>query len=179
MPYCKVARQPRPLPVLSQGLDPIRAFPLDFSLPYLTSIPGEGVQRALPDSLPECDEEEREETRKQKKGEFMTAKYSLEEGMAVLKEQIPEVMNPFTAIMEQVTSDNLLTAKTKRLMMVAVAVSQRCEQCIRAHVKAALELGATRPEILEATSVAILMAGGPAMAHVSTVVLELLDEAGA
>lgn len=109
----------------------------------------------------------------------MTAKYSLEEGMATMKEQMPDVMGPFGALMNQVTQDGLLTAKTKRLMMVAVAVTQRCQQCIRAHVKAAVELGASRAEILEAAGVAILMAGGPAVAHVATVVLEVLDEAGA
>lgn len=109
----------------------------------------------------------------------MTAKYSLEEGMARMKEQMPDVMGPFGNLMNQVTQDGLLSAKSKRLMMVAVAVTQRCHQCIRAHVRAAVELGASRAEILEATGVAILMAGGPAVAHVATVVLEVLDEAGA
>jgi AhpD family alkylhydroperoxidase len=108
----------------------------------------------------------------------MTAKYSLEEGMATLKEQMPDVMNAFGEVLDRVTRDGLLTAKAKRLMMVAVAVTQRCEQCIRVHVKAAVELGASRSEILEATGVAILMAGGPAVANISTVVLEVLDEAG-
>ena len=109
----------------------------------------------------------------------MSEKFGLEEGMAKMKEQMPEVMGPFGALMEQVTKDALLSAKTKRLMMVAVSVAQRCHQCIRVHVKAALDLGASREEILEATGVSILMAGGPAMAHVATVVLEVLDEAGA
>jgi AhpD family alkylhydroperoxidase len=88
-------------------------------------------------------------------------------------------MIPFGTLMEQVTKDGLLNAKTKRLMIVAVAVAQRCQQCIRVHVKAALDLGASREEILEATGVSILMAGGPAMAQVATVVLEALDETGA
>jgi len=109
----------------------------------------------------------------------MMAKYGLEEGMAVMKEQMPDVMGAFGTLMNQVTQDGLLTAKTKRLMMVAVAVAQRCHPCIRAHVKAAVELGASRAEVFEATGVAILMAGGPATAHVATVVLEVLDEAGA
>jgi len=112
------------------------------------------------------------------KGELMASKYSLEEGMAVMKEQIPDIMNSFGALLETVTVDGLLTAKAKRLTMVSVAVAQRCEPCIRAHVKAAVELGASRGEILETTGVAILMAGGPAVANVSTVVLEALDQAG-
>jgi len=39
-------------------------------------------------------------------------------------------------------------------------------------------LDASRAEILEATGVAILMAGGPALAQVSTEVLDALEEAG-
>ena len=60
--------------------------------------------------------------------------------------------------------------------MVAVAVAQRCEPCIRTHVKAAVEMRSSRAEILEATGISILMAGGPAIAYISTVVLEVLDE---
>ncbi|EFK11828.1 alkylhydroperoxidase AhpD family core domain protein [delta proteobacterium NaphS2] len=108
----------------------------------------------------------------------MTEKYNLEEGMAIMKEQMPDVMSAFGPLMEKVTQDGLLSAKIKRLMMVAVSVTQRCSHCIRAHVKAAVELGASRAEILEATGVAILMAGGPAVAQVSTVVLEALEESG-
>jgi alkylhydroperoxidase/carboxymuconolactone decarboxylase family protein YurZ len=37
-------------------------------------------------------------------------------------------------------------------------------------------MGVTREEILEATGISILMAGGPAMAYTSTVVLDVLDE---
>jgi len=39
-------------------------------------------------------------------------------------------------------------------------------------------LGATREEILEAVSTAILMAGGPTVAYGSIVVLEILDKLG-
>ncbi len=108
----------------------------------------------------------------------MSGKYSLEEGMAAMKTEMPELMGAFGALMERATGDGLLSAKTKRLMMIAVSVTQRCQQCIRVHVKAAAELGASRAEILEASGIAVLMAGGPAMANVSTVVMEALEEAG-
>lgn len=109
-----------------------------------------------------------------KKGE-----YSVEEGMAALERLMPSVMTPFGNFRDQVTKDGLLSAKTKRLMMVAVAVAQRCEFCIRAHIKGSVELGASRAEILEAVGVAVLMAGGPAAAHAATVVLDALEEEGA
>lgn len=109
----------------------------------------------------------------------MTKAYTLEEGMAALQQQIPDVMTPFGSLVEAVTKDGVLSAKTKRLMMVSVAVALRCEHCIRVHVKAAVELQASRAEILEAVGVSILLAGGPAAAYGATLVQELLDEAGA
>ena len=109
----------------------------------------------------------------------MAKDYALQEGLERLKTELPDVANAFFAVRDEVSKDGVLSAKTKRLMMVAVAVSQRCELCIRAHVKAAVEMGASRAEILEATGVSILMAGGPAMAHTSTVVLAVLDEMSA
>jgi len=106
----------------------------------------------------------------------MVKNYNLEDRMALLKEQLPNVANAFGVLREEATKGGVLSAKTKRLMMVAVSVVQRCEPCIRTHVKAAVEMGVSRAEILEATGISILMAGGPAIAYTSTVVLEVLDE---
>ena len=106
----------------------------------------------------------------------MVKKYNLEDRMALLKEHLPNVANAFGVLREEATKDGVLSAKTKRLMMVAVSVAQRCEPCIRTHVKAAVEMGVSRAEILEATGISILMAGGTAIAYTSTFVLEVLDE---
>ena len=106
----------------------------------------------------------------------MGKKYNLKDGKELLKEQLPDVVNAFGGFRDAVAKDGVLSARTKKLMMVAIAVAQRCELCIRAHVKGAVEMGASREEILEATGTSILMAGGPAMAYTSTVVLEVLDE---
>lgn len=113
---------------------------------------------------------------KEEEGEYMVKEYHLEERIALLKEQLPNVANAFGVFREEATKDGVLNAKTKRLMMVAVAVAQRCEPYIRTHVKAAVEMGLSRAEILEATGISILMAEGPAIAYISTVVLEVLDE---
>jgi len=59
-------------------------------------------------------------------------------------------------------------------MMVAVAVTQRCQQCIRVHVMAAVELGASRAEILEAAGVVV--AKSPA--DIGTAVLEAIRKHG-
>lgn len=108
----------------------------------------------------------------------MGKKYTISDGMELLKEQLPNVANAFGVLRDEATKDGVLSARTKRLMMVAVSVAQRCEPCIRTHVKAAVEMGVSRTEILEATGISILMAGGPAIAYTSTVVLEVLDEMG-
>ena len=109
----------------------------------------------------------------------MGKKYTLVEGMDLLKEQLPNVANAFGVLRDEAIKDGVLSARTKRLMMVAVSVAMRCEPCIRTHVKTAVEMGISRTEILEATGISILMAGGPAIAYTSTVVLEVLDEMNA
>jgi len=72
-----------------------------------------------------------------------------------------EVFQAFQNLHSQVIADGVLDTKTKKLMMVAVAVAIRCEPCLRLHVRDALEMGMTREEIIEACNVAILMGGGP------------------
>ncbi|MCJ7498671.1 carboxymuconolactone decarboxylase family protein [bacterium] len=71
---------------------------------------------------------------KEKEGEFMGKKYTPEDEMELLKEQLPTVANAFGALRDEATKDGVLSARTKRLMMVAVSVAQRCEPCIRTHV---------------------------------------------
>ena len=113
---------------------------------------------------------------KEKEGEFMGEKHTLENGMELLKEQLPNVANAFGVLRDEATKDGILSARTKRLILVAVSVALRCEPCIRTHVKTAVEMGMSRTEILEATGISILMAGGPAIAYTSTIVLKVLDE---
>jgi len=113
---------------------------------------------------------------KKNEGEFMGEKHTLENGMELLKEQLPNVANAFGVLRDEATKDGVLSARTKRLILVAVSVALRCEPCIRTHVKAAVEMGVSRKEILEATGISILMAGGPAIVYTSTIVLKVLDE---
>jgi len=85
---------------------------------------------------------------------------------AKFMEKYPEVASSFTALMGTVMQDGKLGSKEKELIAVGIAVGLRCLPCIHAHTKGALTMGATEDEILEAASVAILMGGGPGMAHV-------------
>jgi AhpD family alkylhydroperoxidase len=58
-----------------------------------------------------------------------------------------------------------LDTKSKELIALGIAIAVHCDGCIDFHVHDALAAGATRPEILEAIGVAILMAGGPSMVY--------------
>ena len=58
---------------------------------------------------------------KEKEVEYMVKKYNLEDRMELLKEQLPNVANAFGVLREEATKDGVLSAKTKRLMMIAVS----------------------------------------------------------
>ncbi|WP_440946995.1 carboxymuconolactone decarboxylase family protein [Methanosarcina sp. T3] len=106
----------------------------------------------------------------------MTDKTEMNERMKEMAGQLPGVMNALMGLHSEVVKDGALSAKTKELMMVGIAVALRCEPCLWKHVPEAVSLGANREEIMEAASTAIVMAGGPAVAYGSLVVLKILDE---
>jgi len=64
--------------------------------------------------------------------------------------------------MGSVMEDGKVKTKEKELIAMGIAVGLRCLPCIYAHTSAALNMGATPEEVMEAASVAILMAGGRA-----------------
>jgi len=105
-----------------------------------------------------------------------TEKIDMNERMEAMAGEIPGVMKALMGLHSEVVKDGALSAKTKEIMMVGIAVALRCEYCLWKHVPEAVKMGATREEILEAVSTAILMAGGPAVAYGSVVVLKILDE---
>ena len=87
----------------------------------------------------------------------------------------PDIAQGFVSLKERVMQDGKIKAKEKELIALGIAVGLRCAPCIYAHISSALSLGATPDEIIEAASVAILMAGGPGMAHVIEV-LKCIEE---
>ena len=97
---------------------------------------------------------------------------------AKLGQQFPEMSKNFMGLMGSVMEEGALGAKEKELISLGIAVGLRCVTCIYAHTQAALAHGASREEILEAASVAVLMQGGPGMAHVIEVMKALEAFAG-
>lgn len=81
--------------------------------------------------------------------------------MKALRGGAPEVMKAFSAIAQSALTEGALDAKTKDLTAVGISVAVRCDDCIAFHIKAAVDRGATREEILETLGMAIYMGAGP------------------
>lgn len=65
-----------------------------------------------------------------------------------------ELSDAFENLASQIMKDGALSSKEKSIIALACAVAIKCEHCIKAHKKNALEVGATMDEILEAAAVA-------------------------
>jgi selenide,water dikinase len=70
-------------------------------------------------------------------------------------------LQAFGAMMKSISAAGKLDAKTKELLIYALAVAGRCGPCVGAHVKAALKMGITQEELDEAAWCAIAMGGAP------------------
>ena len=87
------------------------------------------------------------------------------EWMEKLGQEIPNPMQSFGALHESTIKDGALDSKTKELIALGIAITVRCDGCIAFHVHDALSAGATKAEIAETISVAILMGGGPSVVY--------------
>jgi AhpD family alkylhydroperoxidase len=87
----------------------------------------------------------------------------------------PEVMKAFAALSDAASSPGALDEKTKELIALAIAVVERCDECITIHVEEALKTGATKQELTEALGVAVLMGGGPAVMYATHALAALAE----
>jgi AhpD family alkylhydroperoxidase len=67
-----------------------------------------------------------------------------------LRASIPETMKGFAQLHHAGSSDGALSAKTKELIALAVAVTSHCDGCVAFHTHDALKAGASDEEIMEA-----------------------------
>jgi AhpD family alkylhydroperoxidase len=106
-----------------------------------------------------------------------TKEYFAQSKIAIdkLRTEIPDTIQGFGSLFGKVMKDGALTVKEKELIALSIGVAMHCPPCIRSHVQKCLDHGATRQQILEAASVAVVMAGGPGYVHLP-VVLETLDD---
>ena len=78
-----------------------------------------------------------------------------------LRAAIPGVYRGYGALHQAAMGDGALSAKTKELIALAIAVTRECDGCIAAHARSAHRSGVTAEEVAEAMGVVILMNGGP------------------
>ena len=77
----------------------------------------------------------------------------------------PDTVKAYQALTNAGQKNDLLGAKTRELISLAVAVSLRCDGCITVHTAEALKHGATREEIAEALGVAVAMNAGATLVY--------------
>ncbi len=94
-----------------------------------------------------------------------------------MKELVPDAVSGFSGMFSKIMKDGALSTKEKELIALGIGVAQRCRPCIRLHVQKSLAAGATKEQILEAATVAVMMGGGPAYTHIP-VVTETLEALG-
>ena len=92
-----------------------------------------------------------------------------------LSKEYPNETLAFMNFMRKAEDGPALSMKYKELINVALGVAAQCEWCIAFHVQGAASAGATREEVVEAGFMAVLMHGGPALAHL-TPLLNAVDE---
>ncbi|MBC8747040.1 MULTISPECIES: carboxymuconolactone decarboxylase family protein [Paraburkholderia] len=77
----------------------------------------------------------------------------------------PDSVKAYQAMSNAGQKSDLLGAKTRELIALAVAVSLRCDGCITVHTAEALKHGATREEIAEALGVAMAINAGATLVY--------------
>ena len=97
--------------------------------------------------------------------DFPATAKDVSESAKLVREAAPDLMKGFGMMGKATYADGALSGKVKELMALAIGVSLRCEGCIAAHTKSAIDYGATREEVAEAVATAVYMGGGPSMLY--------------
>ncbi|ACO75200.1 carboxymuconolactone decarboxylase family protein [Laribacter hongkongensis] len=95
--------------------------------------------------------------------------------LAQLRQSQSDVMTAFGQLAQAANKPGVLDKKAKEFVALGIAVAGRCDDCIGFHVKALVQLGATRAEIEEVLAVAVYMGGGPSLMY-STHALKAFEE---
>ena len=91
-----------------------------------------------------------------------------------MQKETPQTVSAFMGLFKNVMGEGALTVAEKEAVALGIAVALRCKECIRLHTQKCVEAGMSRKQILEAASVAVMMAGGPAYTQLPDV-LDALD----
>ncbi|MBU2590956.1 MAG: arsenosugar biosynthesis-associated peroxidase-like protein [Nitrospinota bacterium] len=80
-------------------------------------------------------------------------------------EYAPEAGEKFFDYYTTATSEGVLPEKTKALIAMAVATTQKCPYCIDAYTNKCLSLGISKEEMMEAVQVGAAMMAGITLAQ--------------
>jgi AhpD family alkylhydroperoxidase len=87
-----------------------------------------------------------------------------------VKAMAPDAVAGFGGLFGKVMKDGALSLREKELIALGMGIVLRCLPCIRLHVQKCIETGATKEQIMEVASVAVVMQGGPALTHIAEVI---------
>ncbi|MBE2893681.1 carboxymuconolactone decarboxylase family protein [Spirabiliibacterium falconis] len=82
-----------------------------------------------------------------------------------LGQKYPKMLQAYGALNAAAAEGNVLDAKTRELIALAVAVTTRCESCISVHAQEAVKAGATEEEVAAALATAIALNAGAAYTY--------------
>jgi AhpD family alkylhydroperoxidase len=86
-------------------------------------------------------------------------------GVKEIGQLSPDTIKGYMELSSAGQKKNLLGAKMRELIALAVAVTLRCDGCITVHTEAAIKHGASKDEIAEALGVAAAVNAGAALVY--------------
>jgi AhpD family alkylhydroperoxidase len=92
-----------------------------------------------------------------------------------LKADFPKELGTFLKLSQSLEQGGAIDQKIKDLILVALAVSTRCEKCIATHIRNAVNNGASKREILEAAILTVVFGGGTSLMDMHIVYEELYN----
>lgn len=99
----------------------------------------------------------------------------ISQSLKILRQEIPDVMQGFSAMANAATKDGALDKKTKELIAMALGVAARCDGCLGFHGEALVKLGATKQEVIEALGMAVYMGGGPSLMYAADAIKSFMQ----
>jgi len=79
--------------------------------------------------------------------------------MEIFKKEAPEVAEAFNDLIDALVASNGLDPKTKQLIYIAMKASTGDQIAVKAHVPMAIQLGATKEEVVDAILMTLTVSG--------------------
>lgn len=89
----------------------------------------------------------------------------VKQSFGALGKEHPKMLQAYQALGAAAADGNVLDAKTRELIALAVAVTTRCESCIGVHAEEAVKAGATEKEVAAALAMSIALNAGAAYTY--------------